>query len=349
MSSTTRPARSAPPNLKPSERLSVGSRSIRSIFVELLHARLGLPRLRRLVAEALDEALHAGDLRLLLLDLLAELDLARRRLAAPGVPRAGEEARAPGLELQDGRSHRLQEPAVVSHEDHRRVELGEVLLEPLERGDVEVVRGLVQQQQVRVARERARERRAGELAAGEGRELPVELLVGEAEAVERAQRAGAPVPAAGVLQARLRARVALEQRAVVGALRHLALEPAQVLLERDEVAAARQDVVAQGEIALAGRALVVQRHPRALLEAPAPRRRSRSRPDSIRSSVVLPAPLRPASVMRSPRSSLNETPLNRGFPAMSLSSALAITTAMSGSRLRGARKVQGLDQGMSPM
>ena len=32
MLSTTRPARSAPPNRKPSERLSVGSRSTRSIF-----------------------------------------------------------------------------------------------------------------------------------------------------------------------------------------------------------------------------------------------------------------------------------------------------------------------------
>jgi hypothetical protein len=31
----------------------------------------------------------------------------------------------------------------VSHEDHRGVEAGEVLLEPLERGDVEVVGRLV--------------------------------------------------------------------------------------------------------------------------------------------------------------------------------------------------------------
>ena len=52
-------------------------------------------------------------------------------------------------------------------------------------------------------------------------------------------------------------------------------------------------------------------------------------PASIRSSVVLPAPLRPASVMRSRRSSLNETSRNSGVPAMSLSSADAITTAMS--------------------
>ena len=52
-------------------------------------------------------------------------------------------------------------------------------------------------------------------------------------------------------------------------------------------------------------------------------------PASILSSVVLPAPLRPASVMRSLRSSLNETSRNSGEPAMSLSSADAITTAMS--------------------
>ena len=169
-------------------------------LVELLHPRLGLARLGRLVAEALDEALHPGDLRLLLLDLLAELDLARGRLAAPRVPRAREEARAPGLELQHRGADRLEEPAVVRHEDHRGVELGEVLLEPLERDDVEVIGGLVEQQQVGVARQRAGERGARELAAGEARELAVELLVGEAEPVQRAERAGAPVPAARVLE-----------------------------------------------------------------------------------------------------------------------------------------------------
>src|SRR5687768_15569867 len=50
-------------------------------------------------------------------------------------------------------------------------------------------------------------------------------------------------------------------------------------------------------------------------------------PASMRNRVVLPAPLRPASVMRSPRSSLNDTPRNSGAPATSLSSADAITTA----------------------
>src|SRR3954466_12260824 len=51
-------------------------------------------------------------------------------------------------------------------------------------------------------------------------------------------------------------------------------------------------------------------------------------PASIRSSVVLPAPLRPASVRRSRRSSLNETPRNSGSPAMSLARSEAMQTAM---------------------
>src|SRR5438067_638966 len=47
----------------------------------------------------------------------------------------------------------------------------------------------------------------------------------------------------------------------------------------------------------------------------------------MRSSVVLPAPLRPASVSRSRRSSLNETPRSSGSPAMSLPRSDAMQTA----------------------
>src|SRR5271170_3741533 len=51
-------------------------------------------------------------------------------------------------------------------------------------------------------------------------------------------------------------------------------------------------------------------------------------PASIRSSVVLPAPLRPASVRRSRRSSLKDTPRSSGCPAMSLCRSDAIITAI---------------------
>src|SRR3954447_22919777 len=57
-------------------------------------------------------------------------------------------------------------------------------------------------------------------------------------------------------------------------------------------------------------------------------------PASTRSSVVLPAPLRPDRVMRSRRSRRNETPRMSGVPAMSLARSDAMTTATS-SRIGG--------------
>ena len=65
-------------------------------------------------------------------------------------------------------------------------------------------------------------------------------------------------------------------------------------------------------------------------------------PDSIRSSVVLPAPLRPDRVIRSRRSSLNEIPRSNGSPEMSLPRSDAMTTAMPlmvGAAERGATSV----------
>ena len=49
----------------------------------------------------------------------------------------------------------------MRHEDDRRVEGLQLLLEPLEILDVEVVRRLVEQQQVGIARERARQETHG--------------------------------------------------------------------------------------------------------------------------------------------------------------------------------------------
>ena len=102
-------------------------------------------------------------------------------------------------------------------EDHRGVERLQLALEPLEARDVEVVRRLVEQQQVGVAAERARERRARQLAARERAQRPVEVLVGEAEAAQHRGRVVAPAVAARVLEPRLRLRVAVQRRLVVRA------------------------------------------------------------------------------------------------------------------------------------
>ena len=71
-------------------------------LVELLRARLRLARAGA-GAEAGHEALEPLDLLLLALDRAAERELARRLLLAPGVPRALEELRAAGLELEHRR------------------------------------------------------------------------------------------------------------------------------------------------------------------------------------------------------------------------------------------------------
>src|SRR5205823_14958716 len=108
----------------------------------------------------------------------AERELARGPLLAPRVPGTGEEAPAAGLELEHGRADGLEEPAVVRDEHHRGVDRREALLEPLEGGDVEVVGGLVQEQQPRVAGEGTGQRRARQLAAAEGTQRAVEVAVG---------------------------------------------------------------------------------------------------------------------------------------------------------------------------
>ena len=140
------------------------------------------------------------------------------------------------------------------------------MLEPLEACDVEVVRRLVQEQEIRVAAEGARERGARQLAARERVEPPVEVGVREAEPAHDGGRPVAPAVATRVLEARLRVRVARQGRLVVRAARHRLLEPAELLLERHEVGSARDDVLAERQAALEGRALVVERDARGLCE-----------------------------------------------------------------------------------
>ena len=137
--------------------------------LDLLQLRLRLLREALLVTEPLDEPLEPRDLLSLPRGRLRLVDRARRLLAPPDVPRAREVERLAAFQLEHRRRHRLEEPAVVRDEDHRGVECLQHPLEPFERLDVEVVRRLVEQQQVGLRRERPRERRARQLAAGERR------------------------------------------------------------------------------------------------------------------------------------------------------------------------------------
>ena len=79
--------------------------------------------------------------------------LTRRLIATPGSRRrtAPPGAAAPGAgcsTTHSSRAHALEQPPVVRDDDHRRRRLAQERLECLARRDVEVVRGLVEQQQV---------------------------------------------------------------------------------------------------------------------------------------------------------------------------------------------------------
>ncbi len=98
-----------------------------------------------------------------------------------------------------------------------------------------MVRRLVEQQQVGLAGQHARERAARQLAAREGRQLAVHLLVAEAEPVQHRLRAVAPAVAAVRVERGLGARVGVQRLLVVGAVRHRLLEPRQLGLDGEDL------------------------------------------------------------------------------------------------------------------
>ena len=155
----------------------------------------------------------------------------------------------------------------MGDEDHRRVERLELALEPLEVLDVEVVRRLVEEEQVGARpRARARARRASALrprtcrAAGRGRRR-------RSRARARPRRRGRATPSlrrARAAPAPRRSGGASPRRARPSAI--AVLEPPQLVLDVEQVARAREGVLAEREVELERRALVVERDARPLRE-----------------------------------------------------------------------------------
>ena len=115
-------------------------------------------------------------------------------------------------------------------EDDACVARGELLLEPFQAVRIEVVGRLVEQQDVRVAGQSARERGPRQLTARERREGPREVGVREPEAAQRARHPLAPAVPSRVVEPRLGVGIALERGACVVAARHRLLELAEILL-----------------------------------------------------------------------------------------------------------------------
>ena len=95
---------------------------------------------------------------------------------------------------------------------------------------------------------------------------PVEVVLGEPEPPHDGHRPAAPVISAGVLQPRLGGRIVVQRRLIGASGCHRLLEPRELALQLDEVRAAGEHVVAEGQIAVPRRALVVEGDPGALLQ-----------------------------------------------------------------------------------
>ena len=177
IASTTFPDRCASPNENASDFDAAGVpvRSVALDAVDLLLLRLRPGRQRVLRSESLDEPLQPGDVRLPALRVALEEQLAPRLLDPPLVPRPGEELWAPLAQLEHRVADGLQEPAVVGDQNHRGVHSDQHLLEPFERGDVQVVGRLVEQEEIRLRRKRASKRGARQLTARERREVTVQI------------------------------------------------------------------------------------------------------------------------------------------------------------------------------
>ena len=149
--------------------------------------------------------------------------------------------RSPCVHLDGDARESPQEVAVVGDEHERAVVRLQELLQPVDRGEVEVVGRLVEEQQVRLGREDPRQLGAHAPSAGERPERLRELVRREAEASERDLDARLDVVSAEVLELRLQLSVAPHLRGV----REVALELLHLGLHLGEPRDAAQGVLEQ--------------------------------------------------------------------------------------------------------
>jgi len=179
--------------------------------VEHLLAALRLARLGRLGAEPVDEPLQLGAPRLLAPRRGVEplLLLGAQALVVVVVARVA--AQPLGLEREDAPDLPVQELAIVADEEERLRRAAQEGVEPGEGRDVEVVRRLVEEQQVGVLQEEPGQRRPHLPPARERAGGPPQVGGVEAEAAEDALGAVAPVPLLEVVQLRVLVRERLRE------------------------------------------------------------------------------------------------------------------------------------------
>jgi RNase P/RNase MRP subunit p29 len=194
---------------------------------------------------ALEREAQLGELGLLLFVLL-ELQL-KARLLFLHVERvvAGIELRLAVVQLHDARDDAVEEIAVVGDGQDGPLKFFNIALEPFHRVHIEVVRRLVEQQDIGLLEQQPREVHARFLAAGEAVEVLLPLRGGDAEAVADLVGLHVRLVAAAGLKARGK-RVVLGERGLVRMRRHLLFQLAHFVLDVRQLPEGRAQHVLDG-------------------------------------------------------------------------------------------------------
>ena len=192
--------------------------------LQRLDAALRLLGLAGLGAEAADEVLEVGDLLLLLRKGLVLLRSALGTGAFEAVVVAGVAVDHLVVHVGDAVDAGVEELSVVRHQQDAAGVAREVLLQPQDGFEVEVVGRLVQQQQVGAAHQGAGQVEAHAPAAGEARHRARQLLGAESQPVEQLRGTGR----GGVALDGFETVLCLEPGGIVRLLRQHALQLAQL-------------------------------------------------------------------------------------------------------------------------
>ena len=119
-------------------------------------------------------------------------------------------------QLEDAGDDPVEEGPVVGHGHDRARRRRHERLEEIEPGEVQVVRRLVQQQDVLAGEQDGSQRGTGRLAAGEVADLDVEAVGGQADLIEHGARAGVDVTAPDGQEVLERRRVGLDRVGLTG-------------------------------------------------------------------------------------------------------------------------------------
>ena len=206
---------------------------------------------------------------------------------------------AAAVELEDPPGDVVEEVPVVRDGDDRALVVGEEALEPRDRLGVEMVRRLVEQQQIRRREQQAAERDAAALAAGE--RLDVAVALGHAQRVHRVIDVLVELPRVGAVDRVLHLRLLGEQRVVVGVglgeRRRDLVEAVEQVAQR---ANAVLDVAAHVPLGVEPGLLLEQADASHSGASSATPDDGSSLPAMIRSTVDLPAPFGPSTPIFAP-------------------------------------------------